>query len=136
MSPIIMMPGSVPFVQLVGITDYNGCFAPCAEISGFKFNADGRVQDIDNNYVTPWWSEAPVTGIGNSYQIRATLVSGVTPSGPTLGLWHNMSGPNNWSVTRGSVGVDSSTLTIAIRDIATETIQASDDYTMTAEVVV
>lgn len=135
MSPIVFLPGEVHFVQLVGATRFDSCVSPCAVNAGFKFNTNGTITDEDNSPETPWWSNAPAVGIGSNYEIRVTVTAGITPSGGSPGFWHDMASQQVWTVTRGSVGTDTSTLLVEIRDKATSTVQASGSYTLTAQVL-
>lgn len=89
---------------------------------------------VSVNVAGQWWSIWPVTDIGSSYQIRATLVSGTAPTGPTLGstTWHDLSTLQVWSHTRSVAGTSGGVIEVSIRDIATSTIQATASYTIEA----
>lgn len=51
----------------------------------------------------------------SSYDVRCTLNSGDSPSGPTLGSWHAMSTNRGWTLTPGVPGTLSCSLNIQIR---------------------
>lgn len=89
---------------------------------------------VSVNVAGQWWSIWPVTDIGSSYQIRATLVSGTAPTGPALGstTWHNLSTQRTWSHSRSGAGTSSCVIEVSIRDIATSTIRATASYTIEA----
>lgn len=89
---------------------------------------------VSVNVAGQWWSQWPVTDIGNSYQIRATLVSGTAPTGPALGstTWHNLSTYREWSHTRSGAGTSGGVIEVSIRDTATSTIRATASYTIEA----
>lgn len=76
-----------------------------------------------------WWTNNPES-IGADYDIRATLVSGTTPSGPTLGstTWHSLSSTREWSLTRSTVGITSCSISVSIRDATTLTVLDTATY--------
>lgn len=77
-----------------------------------------------------------LVGSSGDYEVRATLLSGTTPSGSAIGTWLTTSSDRTWSVSSVVGGAVFSTLLIELRDIATNTIQASATFTIQAEVVV
>ena len=129
----------------VGVVALTADTASDAQLSGFgtafaafTFSTNGIITRKDGatwtNKSNEWWSVGSVSGIGSSYQIRATLSSGTTPTGPTLGstTWHDLSTIREWSHTRSFLGVTTCVLSISIRDTATQTIRATASFTLDA----
>lgn len=61
----------------------------------YEVRSNGNVVN-HNNTVLERWHQSPF--MGSSYEVRATLSSGSTPSG-TLGSWLALSSNRSWSVT-------------------------------------
>lgn len=82
----------------------------------------GTVQ-IGNNWLTGSTN-------GSAYEVFATLTSGTLSTG-TTGSWLSLSTNRTWS--RASTGgLQSATLTIQIRDVATLTVQATATISLSA----
>jgi hypothetical protein len=85
-------------------------------------------------YPTEWWTSEPQANVGNFYQIRATLPSGLQgfmsyTGAPALNTWHTMSSNLIFRLERFSGSPFAFTpVLFEIRDIATLTIQ--DSFTM------
>lgn len=79
------------------------------------------------------WDSIPST-VGN-YEVRATLVSGNTPTGSALGSWLVLSTTRDWTLTASPGNVLVCTLTIEIRDTATSTVRATATVNFTADAV-
>jgi len=67
--------------------------------------------DIALNSDTDWIR--PVV-LAPNYYVRATLQSGLPPSGPTLGQWHSTAESRQWELSRSSPGIDFAELLIEI----------------------
>lgn len=76
-----------------------------------NFYTDGTIQGLRQGNVVQWNANyySPTTAsIGSSYWIRATLISGQTPSGATpLNTWLGLSSSRTWTYTT-STGVGTS----------------------------
>jgi hypothetical protein len=84
--------------------------------------------------ITGEWATPVTAGVGSNYQVRATLSTGTTPTGPALGTWWTINTARQWSVTdtiADSVPV-TSTIVISIRDVATSTIQDTATITLSS----
>jgi hypothetical protein len=81
----------------------------------------------EGDWVTPK-SSAPGT-----YEARATLVSGDTPTG-TLGTWLALTSNRSWSLTQATTGTKEAVLTIEIRK-GSGSVLASATVTLYAEVI-
>lgn len=75
----------------------------------------------------------PKTGMSD-YECRATLASGQSPSSGALGTWQGLETSREWNLVDEvrSGGFLNSTLTIEIRDKATQTVQASATISLNA----
>lgn len=86
-------------------------FQPNGQIDDYLLNGGGSHTDVGR-----WTTGSLTTGLGNDYEIKATLSAGDTPSGPALGSWHTLDSVRAWSHSGSSV--KSSDLLIEIREIA------------------
>lgn len=46
----------------------------------------------------PWWLDGP-TDVGDGYYVRLRRLTGVTPSGPALDTWHQLTSDRSWSLS-------------------------------------
>lgn len=84
--------------------------------AGLGFTSDGNQYIVDNgstSVVGPW---VMPTFKASDWEIRATVASGATPSGP-LETWLNFSSSREWSLTSSGFGNISSTLTFDFRRV-------------------
>lgn len=112
--------------------------SPDSATATYSLNTNGTASQFTSAFGTlaitgEWWSAGTVTGIGNNYEARWTVVSG-TPSGAATGTWLALSTARSWTVTRSSVGTTSVVGTVEIRPTggsvvttATITIEAAVD---------
>lgn len=114
-------------------------FGTVTTTAGAYFNTNGIYYNSANfvyTAVSGQWYDPTTTGIGSSYQIRATQVSTsgtATRSGPTLNTWHALSTARHWYIQTNSLGYKSWVLDIEIRDASTLVVVASARYTMAVE---
>lgn len=98
-----------------------------------NFNTSRTVTDQDGATLETWL----LAGYSSAnYQIRATVSSGVTPTGDSTGVWLALSSGRSWSVSETSAvaGVTSSSLYIEIRDAAApNTVRASATFGLYAD---
>jgi hypothetical protein len=73
------------------------------------------------------------SGSSSSYQVKATKVSGSTPSG-NLGTWDSMASTNTWSLTKSgaTAGTLTCSLTIQIRRVSDSVVVATATVSLTA----
>lgn len=101
--------------------------------AGYRIDSDGGAYSIVGavgGLLETWL----LGGLNSDYEVRATLVSGDTPTG-TLNTWQVCSTDRSWSVTAtGGGGIQSScVLTIELRDAASpNTVRDSASITLTA----
>lgn len=72
--------------------------------------------------------------VGDDYEVRATLTSGILDNAQSdsTGVWLDLGGSSqrSWLVSDDS-GTGNADVTVEIRDKATQTVQASADFTIT-----
>ena len=118
----------------------NGTFSDLAFDSTasvfIRLNSNGTISKDDGslgNYTDTEWVSPTSTGIGSSYEVRATMTSGVTPSG-TFNSWIALSTNRTWTLSRSNLGTTTSSFTLQIRDTATDTVQDSASISFNVEV--
>ena len=138
----------VPTSGAISLEDFYGAAAASVEFDVSTYDATDIVDfladasilfDTDGTITVTGSSSSPTSGTwysggtptGSDWEIRATLSSGTTPSGPTLGSWHALSSSRTWSHTASS-GTNSCSLSVDIRDTATSTIQDTCTVNITA----
>ena len=99
-------------------------------VSGYRVNDDGFDYKNANGTYTSNQQWVTPTSAGGDYEVNATVSSGVTPVG-TIGSWVATSTDPTWTVSRATVGVNLSTLSIQIRRTGTTTVL--DTWTVTIE---
>ena len=112
---------------LAGGAAYNAAGA-----ASLVFATDGNV--TLTGAASQSWFAPTQAGIGSSYWVRCTRVSGVTPTGSALGTWLQLSANRTWSVSWLFNVLKTCTLTLeSASDSAGATIVASGTYTITAD---
>jgi len=122
-------------VNIDGGTFYDFAFDSTASVF-IRLNTNGTITADDGNagtYTDTDWITPTSTGIGSSYEVRATMNSGVTPIG-TFNSWIALSTARTWSLSRSTIGITTSSFTLQIRDTATDTVQDSAAIDFTVEV--
>jgi len=116
-------------------------FAPATAQAGIQFLLDGRLTYVGNGLtgspVNQWARGWPITGIGNSFQVAITAITGTAPSsGAALNTWQTISTTRQWLLDNPGTVVEtlSGTWTISIRALGTTTVLASAVYTVSATV--
>lgn len=131
---MVLMPGrrgSGVFVSISNESITDEQVSPTSATAYYELQSDG---DIDSNQgALADWLNGSVTG--SDYECRATLVTGTLSSG-TTGSWLALSSDRRWTVTRASLGAKSCTITVEIRDAATQTLQDTAEISLTATVTV
>ena len=107
-------------------------------VAGYRVDSDAFVYTAANfngvYSVQEQWDSDPST-VGN-YEVRATLVSGNTPTGSALApSWLLLSSDRTWELVASPGNVLVCTLTIEIRDTATSTVRATATVNLTADAV-
>lgn len=105
---------------------------PAAASAFYTLANDGAVEKILFGATTNIGTWLVGSGAYSSYESRATLVSGSTPSG-TLNTWQALSSDRSWGVSRSSYGTTTCVLTIEIRDAA-GTVRDAATITLSATV--
>ena len=104
-------------------------------VAGYRVDSDSFVYTAANfNGVysqQEQWDSVPAT-VGD-YEVRATLVSGNTPSGSALSTWLVLSSDRTWQLSASPGNLLACTLTIEIRDTATSTVRATATVNLEAD---
>lgn len=109
--------------------------SPGSAAAGWRFERPATVDRLQSFWSSHHYWGAPTGGSdGDDYEIKATKNSGSTPTGAAINTWLALSTTRSWQVNRSSLGTTSCNLTIEIRDAATQTVQDSQTYTMSATV--
>lgn len=127
-SVTVGLPGSTQSASR-SVTD------PSNANAGWRFNADGTVDRRQGSWsYNHDWCDPTGGTPGDDFEIRCTVDSGSTPTGSSTGSWLSLASTCSWSLSQTSVGSKTASLTIEIRDVATETLQDSQTYAISAEV--
>lgn len=100
-------------------------------VASYQIGSDGKARDGAGNVLESWLLGG---GPASNYEVQATYSSGAVPSG-TLATWLNCGSSRTWFVSNGARNnsVISSAISVQIRDVATQTVQASASITLSAE---
>jgi hypothetical protein len=124
-----------PTIQLVTPVTLSYLNNAAVAIVAYALDPDGYVYTSAGSTLSyvqqEQWDNMPAT-TGN-YEVRATLVSGTTPGGPTIGSWNIVSARQAWTLVTTSGFVKTCVLTIEVRDTATSTVKATATVTLTAD---
>ncbi len=128
-------------ISYLGGTVANFDISPATITGGFRFSRNGLIYKNIDNVITQWqtWAVPQSANIGDSYEIRATKISGANPDVGTLGVWLPITQDRDWSATISTSNVTQFNLRrivllIEVRDIATQTIQESQQYTISLDI--
>lgn len=140
--PNIPANNSIPTSGAISLSDFYGTTNLLISLSGGGDTtivpggtATASISFVgDGNYIGDSgsdWGVPNTSGLGNDYQIRATLSSGSAPSSGTLNTWQNIGTSRTWSLTATNFDA-TSTLSISIRDVATLTVITTNTYVLSA----
>jgi hypothetical protein len=98
--------------------------------ASYQLTNSGTVKNQDGTTLESWL----LSGSASAYEVNATLVSGALTTG-TTGSWLNLGTTQTWSIINSARdnSVKTASLTVQIRDVATQTVQASANITLSAE---
>lgn len=139
--------GPVPSSGTISISNFYGTSNVTVQLSnqnissvgagtrtaGYRLNLSGDVEQLVQATYTDigdWIT--PKSAAGANYEARATLVSGSIASG-TLNTWLALSASRQWFCQQASIGTQSATLTIEIRNASTLSVLASASIFLEAE---
>lgn len=102
--------------------------------AGYVVDSDGKAYRNVGGSLGAIAGEWMLRGVNSDYEVRATKVTGVNPSGSALGSWLPCTSDNDWFVTdTGGGGTTTScTLTIEIRDDVSLVVLDSASITLEA----
>lgn len=102
--------------------------------ANYTIKSDGTVTKTEGASTTTLetWLQAGASG---DYEVRATVLSGDTPTGSALGSWLVLSTTRAWTLTDAvNDGIAlTCDLQVEIRDTATSTVQDTATITITSE---
>lgn len=92
--------------------------APATSSCSITFHTDGTISTTGNTttYSDTHWYSPTTTNIGNSYKLQV-IVSGQPPTGPSFGVYHNLTSDLTWTLSRTS-GLASCNLTVSLATIS------------------
>lgn len=102
-----MIVGQIVFVSALA-SDGDASASAIFRTNGTQATAENGSETNIGNWVNPAFS-------GDEWEIRATLVSGVTPSVGAFNTWQDLSVNRVWTLSRSSAGVSECTLTFDFR---------------------
>lgn len=100
--------------------------------AGYRINSGGTVDTLRNGAATgegTWL----LGGSAGDFEVFINVTSGSLSSG-TAGSWVNLGSTQTWTRARTGPGVATCIFTVTIRDVATQTTQATATVTLTATV--
>lgn len=131
--PDASVNNGVPTSGQISLGDLHGASSEEVSVSGsgdissfnqsatLRFKSDGTVEATTNagteqlSASTDWI--IPNDAAPGSYQVRATVTSGATPDGGTVGSWQALTSTRSWTLfAPGSTGSRGCTLLIEVRD--------------------
>jgi hypothetical protein len=118
LSSLFMDIASSP-ITLTSVTIESFGVAPANATSGYTLESDGdiiRGINASNVDIGDWI--VPKASAPGTYEVRATLSSGLTPVG-TLNTWQALTSNRFWSLVRSTLGTSTSVLLIEIRQGST-----------------
>lgn len=95
----------------------------------YTISSDGNIYNQAGAKIGTWLN----SGSAANYQVEATQTSGTTITGAALGSWLLCSTSRSWSVTATAGQVNGATMTVQIRDVATQTVRATATITFDVE---
>lgn len=103
-----------------------------AAIAGYRLNASGIAETREGASYTTVGSWIAL-GTPSDYECMATLLSGTSPSGSSVGSWLPLSASREWSLTQSSSGIKSCSLQVEIRRASTLVVLASEQINLEAD---
>lgn len=129
MMALMASGGETATVNFANVTVY-AVNSGAGATAGYRVNDDGfDYSNVNGTYTSNQQWVTP-TSAGGNYEVNATVSSGITPTG-TIGSWVATSTDPTWTISRATVGVNQSILTIEIRRAGTTTVL--DTWTVTLE---
>lgn len=105
--------------------------------AGLRVNRDGTIdryrQNLSGYSYLNDWADPAAADVGDDYEVRLTVNSGASPThGNTTGTWLALSAARYWWLNRSTLGTSTAEWLIEIRDVATQTLQDSDTFSISA----
>lgn len=104
-------------------------FANGSATATYKIDNDGTARDHDEALLETWLQ----SGAASSYEVRATVLSGTSPTGSALATWLNCGSDRSWSQnSTGGAGSVSGIITVEIRSASSLIVLATATITINA----
>lgn len=134
--PLAAVNSIVLTVQLAGGSAATGVLDPASASASVRLQRDGEVERNQGSGFVDWhdWHKDKSLTVGDAYECRATLQSGVSPSAGTLDTWQDLTGNVSWTNNQTGEGTRTSTLLIEVRHKVKILDYASASYSVTAVV--
>lgn len=100
--------------------------------AAYETRSDGTVYNTNGTNTLVFLENWLAFGSTSNYEIRATLLSGATPTG-TLGSWTSLGTTSAWSLSQSISGVSTCALLIEIRNAASLSVVDTATVTLNAE---
>lgn len=122
---------SKPVVNFNDVTVY-AVNSGAGASAGYRVNDDGFDYSGINGTFTSNQQWVTPTSVGGNYEVNASVTSGLTPTG-TIGSWVATTTDPTWTITRATVGINTSVLSIQVRAVGTTTVLDTWSVTLEAE---
>jgi len=131
---ILMAVSSTNIVSLQSGTSAENSFTSPATAT-IQFNSNGTIDGITSSTSDKWYDLAPSGGVGSSYEIFATRVSGDPFTTGTFDTWQALSSARSWSITQTGTGLTEGVMLVKIRDVSGGVLSQAN-FTIRVEVFV
>lgn len=115
----VSMPDTSPDAYAVGFTA-----TASLRLSGGSYTSTGQA---GGGYCNP-------LSVNSSLEARLTVQSGSNPTGSALSTWLALTTDRTWSISRGSVGLNSSVCLLELRDAVSGIVRDTATISFTAQV--
>lgn len=137
-SAIAVAAGGIT-ITLAGGGVFKLALEPVDAWAGWRIERDGDVGRLRSTSGSPYsdvanWADPVTADVGDAYEVRLTVNSGISPSGQAVNSWLALTSDRSWYLVQTFEGSKSNNCTIQIRDAATQTVQDSGTYTMSVTV--
>ena len=105
-------------------------FNPFPAVAGIRYLAAGQYESLVNSVPTTEGDWVSPLSAASNWEIRATVTSGVTPSG-TVNTWLALTSDRTWELIQSVVGTSTSTLTFEFRRVG----GSAAEYTVAGNVL-
>lgn len=126
-------PPTGPAVAYSDRTIFAETLAPEQAVVAYEMNMDGSAAQYIHGVKTLIPGEWLLSGNAGDFEVRAGFAAGVLPDGP-IDTWLNLGTTHTWSLSRTTLGRNTSTLWMEIRIMGSATVLDSGWLQLVAEV--